>query len=261
MKAREGPARPVPAGIVSAIIAIGLVSTWELMSNAGMISPLLAPAPSRVAVSLYRAVLSGEILAHLFSTVYRVMAGILIGGSAGIVAGMWMGSYRRPRDIADPFISAIYPLPKIAIFPVVMSLLGIGDASRIAVISLAAFFPLMISTMNGVLQISPTHLDVARNYGARGTRLFQRVVLPASLPMVLSGLRIALNSALHVTIAIEIAGATIGLGALIWMSWEVLRMDMLYAALVVIMIVGVSFNAFTKLLSRALVPWAVDTSR
>jgi NitT/TauT family transport system permease protein len=249
----------VPGWVVSIGIAVVLFTLWEVMARNGSISPLLAPAPSRVFVALIRAVRDGEIVTHLFATVYRVVAGILIGGSAGIVIGLAMGAYRRFRDIADPFVSAIYPLPKIAIFPVVLALLGIGDASRIAVVSLAAFFPLMISTMNGVREIHPTHLDVARNYGARGSMLFTRVVLPASLPAVLSGLRIALNSALHVTIAIEIAGATIGLGSLIWISWEVLRMEMLYATLVVIMIVGISFNGLVRLLSAMLIPWAPES--
>jgi NitT/TauT family transport system permease protein len=246
----------VRPGIISALIAAALFVAWELGARSGSSSPLLAPAPTDVVVSLAKSIFNGEMLKHLFATVYRVLAGILIGGSAGIVFGMWMGSYRRLRDIADPFVSAIYPLPKIAIFPVLMAFMGIGDASRIAAISLSAFFPLMISTMNAVMEISPIHLDVARNYGAKGNRLFRRVILPASLPMVLSGLRIALNSALHVTIAIEIAGATVGLGSLIWISWEVLRMEMLYAALVVIMIVGISFNAIVKVLSAWLVPWS-----
>jgi len=172
-----------------------------------------------------------------------------------------MGMSRRLREIADPFVGAIHPIPKIAILPVVMALLGIGDVSRIAVISLAVFFPMMINTMNGVLQISETHLDVARNYGATGIRLFRRVVLPASLPMVLSGLRIAVNLALLITISVEIAGATKGLGALIWMSWEVLRIPTLYASLIVIMLLGISFNRFVRMLSDAVAPWSVKTSR
>ena len=259
MTEKRSAAPWVPAWAISLAITIVLVTLWEVMARNGTISPLLAPAPSRVMVALARAVRSGEMINHLGATLYRVVAGILIGGSSGIVVGLAMGAYRRFRDIADPFVSAIYPLPKIAIFPVVMAMLGIGDASRIAVVSLAAFFPLMISTMNGVRQISPTHLDVARNYGAKGARLFRRVVLPASLPMVMSGLRIALNSALHVTIAIEIAGATLGLGSLIWMSWEVLRMEILYATLVVIMLLGISFNAIVKLMSLLLVPWSPES--
>ena len=255
---KRAAGRYVHPWIISGIIAVALISLWEVMARNGQISPLLAPAPSRVWSALVRAIRDGELLSHLFATVYRVVAGILIGGSAGIVVGLAMGAYRRFRDIADPFVSAIYPLPKIAIFPVVLALLGIGDASRIAVVSLAAFFPLMISTMNGVREIHPTYLDVARNYGARGSKLFTRVVLPGSLPTVLSGLRIALNSALHVTIAIEIAGATVGLGSLIWISWEVLRMEMLYATLAVIMVLGIAFNALVRILSVVLVPWAIE---
>ncbi|MGK2961043.1 MAG: ABC transporter permease [Gemmatimonadaceae bacterium] len=261
MSSSSEPARRLRPGVVSASIAVALFLTWEAMARMGFISPLLAPAPSRVVVSLIGEFRSGGIVPHLAATVYRVVAGILIGGSAGVVIGLAMGAYRRFRDVADPFVSAIYPLPKIAIFPVVMSLLGIGDASRIAVVSLAAFFPMLISTMNAVREISPTYLDVARNYGAGGSRLFTRVVLPASLPMILSGLRIALNSALHVTIAIEIAGATLGLGSLIWMSWEVLRIEVLYATLVVIMVLGISFNAVIRVMSAALVPWSVERRR
>lgn len=261
MTTQRGVISRLPSGMISSALAIGLITIWEVMARNGLISPLLAPAPSAVAVALVDEFSTGEMVVHLAATVYRVVAGILIGGSAGVVLGLAMGAYRRFRDIADPFVSALYPLPKIAILPLVMALLGIGDASRIAVVSLAAFFPMMISTMNGVRQISPTHLDVARNYGAAGSRLFTRVVLPASLPMVMSGLRIALNSALHVTIAIEIAGATIGLGSLIWMSWEVLRIEVLYATLVVIMLLGISFNAIVKIISVALVPWSVERGR
>jgi NitT/TauT family transport system permease protein len=183
----------VPSWVVSSAVAIALFSTWEIMAVNGLISPLLAPAPSEVAVTLVRELRGGAIGAHLVATLFRLAGGMLIGGTLGIIVGLAMGSSRRIREIADPFVSAIYPLPKIALFPVVMVLLGIGDASRIAIVTLSAFFPLMINTMNGVRQISPTHLDVARNYGAAGTKLFTRVVLPASLPMVLSGFRIALN--------------------------------------------------------------------
>jgi NitT/TauT family transport system permease protein len=248
----------LPAPLISAVVAVGAVTTWELMARAGFISPLLAPAPSAVVRALVAEFTTGEIAPHMALTLYRVLSGIFIGGSIGIVVGLLMGMSQRLRAIADPFIVAIHPIPKIAILPVVMAVLGIGDVSRIAVISLAVFFPLMINTMNGVLQVSRTHLDVARNYGASGIKLFRRVVLPASLPMVLSGLRIGVNLALLITISVEIAGATRGLGALIWMSWEVLRIEVLYASLLVIMFLGISFNAIVRVLSDTLTPWSVE---
>lgn len=257
MKIAARSFRPLPAPVISASVAIGAVTLWELMSRGGFISPLLAPAPSAVVRALVAGFTTGEIASHLLLTLYRAVSGILIGGSVGLVVGLLMGMSRRLREIADPFVAAIHPIPKIAILPVVMALLGIGDVTRIAVISLAVFFPVMINTMNGVLQISETHLDVARNYGATGIRLFRRVVLPASLPSVLSGLRIGVNLALLITISVEIVGATKGLGALIWISWEVLRIPTLYASLFVIMLLGISFNRLVRILSDAVAPWSV----
>ena len=234
---------------------------WETMARAGMISPLLAPAPSAVIRTLIRQIVSGELAPHVAATLSRTLTGLVVGGSAGIAAGIAMGLVPRFRAIADPFVSAIHPLPKIAIQPVVMAILGIGDTSQIAVIALAVFFPMMINTLGGVTQISRTHIDVARNYGASGWKLFTRVMLPASMPMMFSGFRIALNLALLIAISIEIASASVGLGALIWMSWEVLRIDVLYASLLVIMALGVSFNLLVRALTARLVPWSGERRR
>ena len=241
-------------------IAIVLVASWELMARTGLISAFLAPAPSTVARTIVEQFSSGQIIPHLAATLYRVSFSLVIGGSVGIAAGLLMGMVPRLRTIADPFVSAMHPLPKIAILPIVMAVLGIGDTARIAVISLGVFFPMMINTMGGVKQISRTHLDVARNYGAKGFKLFTRVVLPASLPMVLTGLRIALNLGLLITITTEIAGATVGLGALIWTSWEVMRMEVAYAALIVIMVLGILFNVIVKELTNRFAPWSVEGS-
>jgi NitT/TauT family transport system permease protein len=251
----------IHGGFIAAAIALVLITLWELGSRSGGISPLLAPAPSTVVRTLWGQIASGEIAPHMTTTLTRVVAGLTIGGTVGVITGMLMGTIPRFRAIVDPFVSAFHPLPKIAILPVVMALLGIGETSKIAVIALAVFFPMMINTLGGVTQISRTHLDVARNYGASGWRLFRRVMLPASLPMMFDGFRIALNLSLLIAISIEIASASVGLGALIWMSWEVLRIDVLYAALIVIMALGVSFNVIVRALTRRLVPWSGERRR
>jgi NitT/TauT family transport system permease protein len=251
----------IHSGAMSGSIALALISLWEIGSRSGAVSPLLAPAPSAILVTLWSQISSGEIAPHMTATLWRVLAGLSIGGVVGVTMGILMGSIPRFRAIVDPFVAAFHPLPKIAILPVVMALLGIGDTSRVAVIALAVFFPMMINTLGGVTQISRTHIDVARNYGASGWKLFHRVMLPASLPMMFSGFRIALNMALLIAISIEIASASVGLGALIWMSWEVLRIDVLYAALLVIMALGVSFNLIVRALTRRLVPWSGERRR
>ena len=233
-----------------------MLAVWELLARGGFISPIVAPAPSRIVAALINELKTGELQDHLTATAARLSVGLAIGGTVGILAGIAMGLSWRLRRFADPFVAAAHPLPKIAILPIVMVFLGVGELSKIAVVALGVFFPMLINTMTGVRQISPTYFDVAKSYGATRWKLFTRVVLPASMPMILSGLRIGLNIALVVTISIEIVAASRGLGALIWLSWEVLRIEVLYAALFVTAALGICFNILMQFLLGRLVPWA-----
>ncbi len=242
--------------LVPVLVVAGLFAFWEVMGRAGLISPIVAPAPSVVLGTLVTEIRSGNLASHLSATAVRLVVGLGVGGTIGILAGLAMGLSSRLRMVLDPIVAAVHPLPKIAILPLVMVVLGIGEQSKFAVIALAVFFPLVISTMTGVRQISPVHLDVARSYGATRRKLFTRVVIPASLPMILGGLRIALNTALGVTISVEVLAASRGLGALIWLSWEVLRIEVLYAALFVVAALGILFNVLIQFLLTRLVPWA-----
>ncbi len=261
MSSARGARLPIRPPLISLGIAIAILLTWEFLSDAGLIHPLLAPAPTVIVRTLVRQIATGEIGQHLIATLRRVISGLVIGGVSGVTMGILMGTMPRLRSIVDPFVAAIHPLPKIAILPVVMAIMGLGDASRIAVVALAVFFPMMINTLVGVRQINTTHLDVARNYGASGWKLFTRVIWPASLPMILAGVRIALNMALLLTISIEIASASVGLGSLIWMSWEVLRIDVLYSTLLVIMALGIISNLIFRAVAYRLVPWAGEQTR
>jgi NitT/TauT family transport system permease protein len=156
---------------------------------------------------------------------------------------------------------AIHPIPKIAILPLLMIFLGIGEASRIAVASVAAFFPMLINTMAGVREINPIYFEVARNYGASRRKLLTRVVLPGSLPLALSGLRLAANVTLLVTIAAEIVMAETGLGSLVWLAWETLRVELLYATLIVVSALGIGISTGLHAMRRALVPWQAEAKR
>lgn len=245
----SGPLLPIAVSVV-------LLGLWELLARNGFISPIVAPAPSRIFVALVDELRTGDLQAHLAATAARLSVGLVIGGTVGILAGMAMGLSSRLRAFADPFVAAAHPLPKIAILPIVMVFLGVGELSKVAVVALGVFFPMLINTMTGVRQISPGYFDVAKSYGATRQKLFTRVVIPASMPMILSGLRIGLNIALVVTISVEIVTATRGLGALIWLSWEVLRIEVLYAALFVTAALGICFNLVMQFLLGRLVPWA-----
>lgn len=242
-----------PATIVFVILLVIL----EVSSRAGLISGLMFPPPSRVFTTFASSIASGEMLGHLGATLGRVIPGLLLGAIPGLSLGLVMGRSTRLRRVVDPFVAAAHPIPKIALFPLFMLIFGLGDASKIAIVALAAFFPCLINAMAGARSISPLYLEVARSYGASPLQTFSRVLLPGSLPVALSGLRLAANVSIVVTIALELVAAERGLGSVVWLSWEILRVDLLYATILVTALLGIGLNALLAWMSRRLAPWAV----
>lgn len=240
-----------PAALVTAVALV----VWEVWGRSSGAPTLFFPAPSVIGRCLVRQLSSGELGRSLLATFGRLGWGFLLGGIPALLLGFLMGFSPRVRAVADPLVAAVHSVPKIAVLPLFMIVLGIGETSKIAVVAASAFFPLLISTMAGVRQISPIHFEVAHGYGASTLRVFWRVLLPGSLPLVFAGLRLAFNSSLLVTIAIEFVAAREGLGATIWMAWQTMRIEELYASLAVISLTGVGFNEGLVTLERRLVPW------
>jgi len=239
-------------------IVLAALGAWEWSVRAGLASPLFFPAPSSIVLTGVRLLAAGELGRHTAATLYRVLIGFAAGGLAGLVLGLVMGWWPRLRTVVDPLIAAAHPLPKIALLPLIMIFFGIGEISRVMAVGIAAFFPMLINAMAGVRQIHPIHYEVARNYGAGPARVLTRVVIPGSLPLVLVGARLALNSALLVTIAVELISAQEGLGSAIWLAWETLQTEKLYVGLLVIAVLGVLINQLLQLLTRRLVPWQTE---
>jgi NitT/TauT family transport system permease protein len=231
------------------------LAVWEWAVRGGLLAPLFFPAPSTIIRTFVRLTESGELIMHVSATLSRVFLGLLLGGAPGLIVGLLMGWSRWLRVVLDPFIAAAHPVPKIAILPLLMIIFGIGETSKLVVVGIATFFPMAINAMAGVRQISPIHFEVAKNYGASPIKIFSRVVVPGSLPMILAGARLAMNMALLITIAVELVSAQEGLGAKIWLSWETFQTEHLYASLAVIVALGISFNLIIKLLTARLIAW------
>ena len=237
------------------LVAIALAMLWEIWARRSSFSSVLFPAPSVIAAALFRQAAAGELIRTVGATLGRLASGFVLGGVPALLLGLAMGFSPRVRAAVDPLVAAAHSIPKIAVLPILMILFGLGEAPKIVVVAAAAFFPLLISTMAGVRQISPIHFEVAHSYGASASRVFWRVLLPGSLPQILSGARIALNSSLLITIALEIVAARNGLGATIWLAWQTFRVEDLYGALFVASLLGVGFNATLVRLEKRLVPW------
>lgn len=236
-------------------IALAILGLWEAGGRYTFTGQLFFPPPTRVAAAAVRLIANGTLERHVGATLARLLAGFAIGSVPAVALGTWLGISRRMRQIVDPFLAAAHATPKIAIYPLLLLFFGIGESAMVALVALASFFPLTINTCEGVRHIDPTYFDVARSCGASRVRTLLRVILPASLPMILTGVRLALTLALILTIATEIISARTGLGCLVWISWQTLRTTDLFVALGTASLVGVAIRAgFDRALLR-LVPW------
>lgn len=248
-------ARRLEAVLVPALVFVVLLVAWQLAAGSGVISAAFFPQPTRIWGALIKLTLHGELLTALSATAARFAVGLAIGGTLGAALGLAMGWWPRLQAMLDPLIAVIYPIPKIAVFPLLLVIFGIGETSKYIVVSLAAFFPMLITCLAGVRQINKVYFEVGRNYGARGTRFFTRILLPGSLPSLLAGLRLAANMAFVIAIGVEIVSARAGLGVLLWYGWQTFRVPDIYAVLVVIALVGLTLSYLIDRLTRAIVPW------
>lgn len=236
-------------------ITLAVITGWEWGARTGIISSLYYSSPTYIAQSLVKNVSNGMLLTQTSASLSRMFWGTLIGGVLGLLLGLIMGWSSVVRGLLEPFLAAAHPVPKIAILPLIMVIFGVTDLSLIIVIASGAFFPLLINSMAGVAQIHPIHFEVARNYRASIFKLFQRVVWPATMPLIITGLRLALNTTLLLTVAVEMVSAQSGLGQMIWMAWATMHVEDIYASLLVITLLGILINWLLNTLHRRLVPW------
>jgi NitT/TauT family transport system permease protein len=233
----------------------GILLLWELCGRSGYLNPLFFPVPSLIAVAFFTMVADGEIQANLSITLFRVFAGFLIGTIPGIAVGLLMGASEKIRLLLDPVVAAIYPIPKLAIFPLFMIIFGIGELSKIMAVAIGCFFLVLINAMAGVRNINRVYFEVAKNYGANKRQLFSRVILPASLPMIFTGIRLALGTSLIVVVGVEFVSANYGIGALIWNAWETFEIEKLYVGIFLCAVLGILFTVVLKWAEVRITPW------
>ena len=233
-----------------------LVVLWELCARALIIDPRFFPAPTRILSAGVDMVRTGELWEHTGPTLMRLLVGGGLGALAGIVVGLLMGSSRALNAALGPLFSALYPLPKIAIFPILLMIFGPTETPKIIAVFITTFFILQINTVSGVWAIDRKLLEAGAAYGATGLSRFRHVILPGAMPFVFSGLKTATGTAVVVVTAVEFTGATTtGLGYLIWNSWQLFIPEKLYVGLLVIGIIGAVLTTILSRSEKLLLPW------
>ena len=240
------------------ISPLGLLILWQLLLMAGIGDRRFIPAPTDIAVRFWTLIRNGELAMHTGVTLVRVFAGFVIGAIPGVAVGLLMAMFKPVRIFFDPLIAALFPIPKIALMPLLLLAFGFGDASKIALVAIAVFFPVIVNTYTGASNIEKIYWDVAKNYGASQWVMFTRIVFFGALPMIFAGLRIALAVSFIVLVAAEFVATKSGLGYLIWNSWELLQVDIMFVGIVTIGILGLITSALFQEIERKVIPWKAE---
>jgi NitT/TauT family transport system permease protein len=239
-------------GILSPLILLGV---WEICARTAVIDVRFFPAPSNVIKHLVQMIGSGDLWRHLSASLYRLVVGFFVGCVPAIIIGLAIGLYRPVRAAFDPLISATYPIPKSSLLPLILLIFGLGESSKIAMVAIGVFYPVVINTAAGVRQIAPIFLDVGHNFGASRFNMFRTVALPGALPLIMTGVKLGAGMGLVLIAIAEMVGAKSGLGYMIWNAWELFDVQTMYVGLFVIAIIGFLLNAGFDMLERVIVPW------
>ena len=232
-----------------------LLLLWEAMSRFGLLDRRFFPPPSEVIWSARSMVQDGSLAAAVLSSLRRLAIGYVSGALLGVVVGLWLGLSSWSRALFEPWLIVTYPVPKLAVYPLLVLIVGLGEAPIVLLLAIAIFYVVAINLIAGVLAIRPVILDVGRDCGASFLQLVRTVALPASMPHIFTGLEIAMGIAYIVLIAAEFVGAKSGLGSIIWSSWQLFDVAPMYVAIVTISVLGYVSVMLLRLLAGFMMPW------
>jgi ABC-type nitrate/sulfonate/bicarbonate transport system permease component len=234
---------------------LALLVLWEGLSRAGILDDRFFPAPTAIISTFVDLAKSGDLWSNTWVSVRRVALGLLLGGIPALGIGLCMGLYRPVRIALDPLVAATYPIPKSAIVPLLLLIFGLGEMSKIVMVAIGAFFPIVMNTAAGVREIPPMYHDVGRTFGASRWQTFRTIALPGALPLIMTGVRLAIGLALILIVIAEMIGAKSGLGYMIWNAWQIFAVPTMYVGLITVSVLGVLFTLALTELERVLVPW------
>jgi len=242
------------AALRSVAILVVLV-TWELLPRLHLVEPAFLPPISVVVATGWELVRSGELLNHVQASLGRALVGFALSIAFGVPLGLLMGWYKGFERAVNPLLEALRNTAALALLPVFILLLGIGEASKISLIVYACAWPVLLNTLSGVRNVDPLFIKFGRTMGLSPLQLFRKVILPAAVPTIFVGVRLAGATSLVVLIAAEMIGAKAGLGYLIIYSQYNFQIPHMYLGIVTITTIGLLFNALLVHIERRFTSW------
>jgi ABC-type nitrate/sulfonate/bicarbonate transport system permease component len=245
--------------IIAGLTPLAMLLVWEIAVRSGLLDARFFPEPSSIVGTFYQmtfgTVWENSLTYHVGVSLSRAVIGFAIGAIPAIVLGAVMGLVPLVRAAIQPVVGAIFPIPKVAILPLLMLIFGIGEESKWAIIAVGVFFQVLIATAAGVANIDRIYLDVGTNFRAGKLATYLTIALPGALPMIFAGLRLGWGAALLLLVTAEMVSSQSGIGYLIWRAWQLMTVEDMYVGLVVIAFIGVISFWLLDALERKLLPW------
>ncbi|HUB95754.1 MAG TPA: ABC transporter permease [Stellaceae bacterium] len=242
--------------ITRAVATIAFLGIWELAVEAGWVDPLFLSSPSAVAVRLAQVFRDGSIWPNLAASGNVAFWGFFLSCLAGIPVGVLMGRSVLVRDTLEPFIMAQASVPTVALLPLFIIWLGIGLSAKIALVFVGAFFGIVVSTEAGVSNIDKRLIETARSFTATEWEILWKIVLPAALPYIIAGMRLAIARVLIMVVVAELYASTAGIGYLIFQAGASYDTSMIFVGVVILAAAGVTLNALLRAVERRVAPWS-----
>jgi NitT/TauT family transport system permease protein len=243
--------------VLPTLTIVAVVAAWEALVRFRGIAPIYLPAPSSVFVYLWRMIADGSMPYHLGITLLRIFVGFALAAVCGIVLGVLMGMSRTVARVADVWIAALYPLPKISLIPLLIIWVGTGEAYKIVISAVSAFFPIVISTYSGIRQTDRGLIKAAKDLGANARQIQLKVVIPGAIPSIFAGLHLGMGIAIILVVAAEMIGGSSqgGMGWLLISSGQVMETEKVFASLIVLAVVGAAVIKLQQWIDRKVAPW------
>ena len=232
-----------------------LIALWQGVATSGWVNPGLMPTPGQVASKLIELLFNGRLGIDILKSTQRVTLGVALGIAVAVPVGFLIGWYKGARTFLDPLINFFRALPPIALIPLVVVYFGIDEPAKVVILFYASLFAGVIVMYEGVSQISPIFIKVARTLGANDWEIFTRVIVPMTTPHILTSLRVALGVAWATLVASELVAAQQGLGALIQSAGSFFQIDVIYVGIVCIGVVALSMDLALRGLTRRMLRW------
>jgi ABC-type nitrate/sulfonate/bicarbonate transport system permease component len=240
-----------------ALTVVAFVAGWEALVDLRGIAPIYLPAPSAIVEYLLRMIADGSMGFNLGVTLLRIFAGFAVAAVAGVMVGIVMGMSRIAARVADPWIAALYPLPKISLIPLLIIWLGTGETYKIVISAVSAFFPIVISAYSGIRQADQGLIKAAKDLGANRRQVQMKVVIPAAIPSIFAGLHLGMGVTIILVVAAEMIGGSgeSGMGYLLIHAGQVMETEKVFASLVVLAVMGALVIKAQQWIDRRVAPW------